>query len=104
MNLEYYKKYEPIFGSWYITGFLGRGSFGEVYEITREEYGITYKAALKIISLPQDEEDLFFVSLGLTKGRGEDVVGQHRGRRVRGSSVFYRCHAEQKPSVAFLRF
>ena len=57
-KVDKYKKYEPIFGSWHISNFLGRGSFGEVYEITREEYGTTYKAALKVISVPQDEDDI----------------------------------------------
>lgn len=53
-----YKKYEPIFGAWYLNRLIGKGSFGKVYEITREEFGTTYKAALKVISVPQDEDDV----------------------------------------------
>ena len=57
MKLEYYKKYEPIFGSWYIKKLLGSGSFGRVFEIVREEYGEIYRAALKFITIPPNEEE-----------------------------------------------
>ena len=56
--MDEYRKYEPIFGSWYLSRLLGKGSFGKVFEITREEFGETYKAALKVISVPQDDEDV----------------------------------------------
>ena len=56
--MDEYRKYEPIFGSWYLSRLIGKGSFGKVFEITREEYGTTYRAALKIISVPQDDDDL----------------------------------------------
>ncbi len=52
------KKYETVFGSWKVGKLLGKGSFGSVYEITREEFGNTYRAALKIISIPQEDEDI----------------------------------------------
>lgn len=38
MNISDYKKYEPIFGSWYITKAIGQGSFGTVFEIQRTEF------------------------------------------------------------------
>ena len=47
MNITYYKQFEPIFGSWKIDHLIGEGSFGKVFEITREDFGVTYKAALK---------------------------------------------------------
>ena len=56
--MDEYKKYEPIFGSWYLGRLLGKGSFGKVFEITREEFGTTYRAALKIITVPQDDDDV----------------------------------------------
>ena len=55
--MDEYRKYEPVFGSWYLSRLIGKGSFGKVYEIVREEYGTTYRAALKIISVPQDDDD-----------------------------------------------
>ena len=56
--MEEYRKYEPIFGAWYLSRLIGKGSFGKVFEITREELGTTYRAALKIITIPQDEDDI----------------------------------------------
>jgi len=53
-----YRKYEPIFGSLYLSRLIGKGSFGKVYEIVREEFGVTYRSALKIITVPQDNEDI----------------------------------------------
>ena len=53
-----YKSYEPIFGSWHIVKLLGEGNFGRVFEIEREDFGTTYKAALKIITVPQNESEV----------------------------------------------
>ena len=53
-----YKKYEPFFGSWKITELLGEGSFGRVFEIEREDFGEIYKAALKVITVPQNESEV----------------------------------------------
>ncbi len=52
------KKYEPIFGEWTVAECLGKGSYGSVYKIVREDFGITYASALKVISIPQDENDI----------------------------------------------
>ena len=56
--MEKYRKYEPIFGSWHLSRLIGKGSFGKVFEITREEFGTTYRSALKIITVPQDDDDI----------------------------------------------
>ena len=58
MNKEYYKKYEPIFGTWYIKDLIGEGSFGKVYTIERTDFGKTYKAALKVITIPQNKSEI----------------------------------------------
>ncbi|MBQ9015853.1 MAG: protein kinase [Firmicutes bacterium] len=51
-------KYEPIFGAWYIKKKLGAGSFGEVYEIERKEFGKTYRSALKVMSVPFSDDEV----------------------------------------------
>ena len=33
MNADYYRKYEPVFNSWYLKKMLGEGSYGKVFEI-----------------------------------------------------------------------
>ncbi len=58
MDMSYYKKYEPIFGDWKIVRELGSGSFGKVFEIQWEDFGYTYKAALKAITIPQSQSEL----------------------------------------------
>ena len=60
MNTEQAKKFEPFFGKWYIEEKIGGGSYGEVYKIKRRDTldGSTYFSALKIISIPGDENEL----------------------------------------------
>ena len=43
---------------WEIVRRLGGGSYGKVYEIRREQYGIVERAALKVISFPSDPEEV----------------------------------------------
>ena len=43
---------------WETIQLIGRGSFGEVYEIRRDVFGDIEKAALKVISIPQNESDI----------------------------------------------
>ena len=47
-----------VFNNWTIRRKIGEGSFGRVYEIQREDFGETYRAALKIITVPQNEAEL----------------------------------------------
>ncbi len=58
MDVNYYKQYEPIFGAWKIKNKLGEGNFGAVYEIEREDFGTTYRAALKTITIPKNQAEL----------------------------------------------
>ena len=72
--MEEYRKYEPIFGSWYLSRLIGKGSFGKVFEIVREEYGTTYRSALKVISVPQDDDD---IRSRMTDGNGMESVTEY---------------------------
>lgn len=40
---------------------IGKGGFGSVYEIYRDEYGIQEKAALKVISIPQSGDEIDYL-------------------------------------------
>lgn len=71
METDYYRKYEPLFGSWYIKDQIGEGSFGKVYVIERKEMGVTYRSALKAITIPQSQSEIKSVMMdGMSK---EDV-------------------------------
>lgn len=43
---------------WQCVRQLGAGSFGKVYEIKREEFGKTYSAALKVITIPPNPAEV----------------------------------------------
>ena len=43
---------------WNIAGILGHGSYGRVYEIERDVVGHMEKAALKVISIPQNDGEI----------------------------------------------
>ena len=58
MDTNNYRKYEPIFGSWHIKEKIGEGSFGSVYAIERKELGVTYRSALKVITVPRDKSEI----------------------------------------------
>jgi len=47
-----------VFDKWKICRELGQGSYGTVYEIQREDFGGVYKAALKVITVPQSRTEL----------------------------------------------
>ena len=52
------RQYEPLWGKWYLESLLGKGSFGQVYRVRREEFGKTWYCAVKIVSIPQDDDEL----------------------------------------------
>lgn len=69
-----YKKYEPIFGEWTINSLIGEGSFGRVYEIERKDFGRTYKAALKAITIPESESE---IKSAMSEGMDEVSVSDY---------------------------
>ncbi len=49
-------QYQPLWGKWQIDGLIGQGNFGRVYRVSHEEYGHTYTSAVKMISIPSEEQ------------------------------------------------
>lgn len=52
------KQYEPLWGSWYVDGPIGKGSFGRVYKVHKDEFGKLYYAAVKMISIPESDDEI----------------------------------------------
>lgn len=49
---------DKVFNEWTIGECIGEGAFGKVYQITREDFGHTYYAALKVIEIPQSQSEV----------------------------------------------
>ena len=49
----------PVWPGWETVRLIGRGSFGSVYEIERDVFGEVEKAALKHITIPQSDSDIY---------------------------------------------
>ncbi len=64
------KMREPFWSHWTICedGLLGKGSFGAVYRIQRQEFDTVQYAALKVISIPQNQSEVEqFLSMGMNR-------------------------------------
>lgn len=77
---------EQLWKDWRIVKLLGEGSFGKVYEIERNNYGIEEHSALKVITIPQstaevrslknegmDEQSVTSFYLGLVKDFAQEI-------------------------------
>lgn len=53
-----YKEGTTVFGSWTIERKIGEGSFGQVFALQRKDFGQVYRAALKVIRVPQNDSEL----------------------------------------------
>ena len=53
-----YKAGDKVFGNWTLVKLIGEGSFGQVFEAEREDFGRVYKAAIKIITIPQSQSEI----------------------------------------------
>ena len=94
-----------VFDKWKICRELGQGSYGTVYEIQREDFGGVYKAALKVITVPQSRTELqsvldegmtppqakqYFYSVVEDIGRECAIMSRLKGT---GNIVSYEDHA-----------
>ena len=62
-----------VFDNWIIKRKIGEGSFGRVFEIQREDFGQIYHAALKVITVPQNEAELRgAIEEGMTQTQAEE--------------------------------
>ena len=55
------RRYEPLWGEWHVESLIGEGSVSQVYKVKKEGFGKTYYSAVKIISIPQHDNDVRIV-------------------------------------------
>ena len=55
---QFSEEIKKALGDWEIVRLLGAGQYGKVYEIQRMDFGTLYRAALKIITIPQSAEEI----------------------------------------------
>lgn len=101
------------FQGWKIEECIGEGGFGKVYRITRNEFGHTYEAALKVIDIPQSQSEVnSFKNEGMTnesvtvyfQSMVEKVVEEFAlMSRLKGNSniVSYEDHYVEKKQEEF---
>lgn len=68
-----YRVGSVVFDKWTIKRKIGEGSFGKVFEIQREDFGEVYKAALKVITVPQSQAEVqSAMEEGMTRQQAEE--------------------------------
>ena len=72
MEHEAYRPGAQVLGDWNIVSCLGEGSYGKVFAIERSEFGQTYRAALKVITVPQSSAEVrSVISEGMSVSQAE---------------------------------
>ena len=68
------KKHEPLWGSWHVESEIGEGSYGKVYKLRREEFGKTYHSAVKLLSIPHSDSEVWHLK---SEGMSEASLKSH---------------------------
>ena len=78
-----YKVGDVVLDNWTLVRLLGEGAYGRVYEAHREDFGTTYTAAIKIMTIPSSQSEVESVRaegmdeaavMAYFRGMAEDVV------------------------------
>ncbi len=62
-NKDFIYKFEPLWGKWYIDSLIGKGNYGSVYKIKREDWSYEQISAVKVIYVTPNENDIKNLSL-----------------------------------------
>lgn len=53
-----FKAGDVVLGNWTLVQKIGEGSFGKVFEAHRQDFGVTYRSAIKIVTIPQNKSEI----------------------------------------------
>lgn len=70
------KQGDIFFGKWEVIKRIGKGNFGSVYEIVRKEYDRQYHSAMKVITLPDENEYRYMIDEGATDKQISDFFNK----------------------------
>lgn len=74
-----YQRGTKVFGHWEITEEIGQGTYGKVYIVEKNEYGVQTKSALKVLTVPSSAAE---VRSALSNGMDELSVTSYFKSRV----------------------
>lgn len=60
-----------VFGDWEIVRELGEGSYGKVYELKKDNFGVTASSALKVLRIPKSQAE---IREAISEGMDEKTV------------------------------
>ena len=83
-----YKIGTKVFGQWEITEEIGQGTYGKVYIVEKNEYGVQTKSALKVLTIPSSVSE---VRSALSNGMDEKSVTSYFKSRV--ENIMRECAA-----------
>lgn len=66
-------QFEPLWGSWYLREVIGAGSYGVIYRAEQKIIDRVHENAVKHISIPKDEADLWGIKNALCMTNTSDV-------------------------------
>lgn len=92
--------YNVSWPGWTVEKCIGKGSFGQVYEISRDIFGSTERSALKVITIPTNPQEIQNLR---AQGFDDPSIAQHFRRCLEEISREYALMAEVKghPNIVY---
>ena len=69
-----YRPGDVVLGNWTLVNMVGEGSFGRVFEAEREDFGTTYRSAIKIITIPQSQSEIISA---ISEGMDDESIAEY---------------------------
>ena len=73
-GIQSYGPGDVVFGNWTLKRLIGEGSYGRVFEGERKDFGTIYKAAIKIVTIPQSQSEIISAR---AEGMSDDSITEY---------------------------